>query len=47
MLLEKYVDAANTIVAKTVPMTGAVVAETTVAGRAFAGNSGGSLFALR
>ena len=40
MLLEKYVDAAKTIVAKTVPMTGAQVAETVVVGRDFAGNPG-------
>jgi hypothetical protein len=42
MLLEKYVDAANKIVAKEVPMTGAMVAETPIGGRAFAGspNSG-------
>jgi hypothetical protein len=40
MLLEKYVDAAKTIVGKTVPMTGAQVAETVVAGRDFAGNPG-------
>jgi hypothetical protein len=40
MLLEKYVDAAKTIVAKTVPMIGAQVAETVVAGRDFAGNPG-------
>jgi hypothetical protein len=40
MLLEKYVDAANKIVAKSVPMTGAEVAETIVPGRSFAGSSG-------
>ena len=40
MLLEKYVDAANTIVSKAVPMTGAIVVETSIAGRAFAGSSG-------
>jgi hypothetical protein len=40
MLLEKYVDAAKTIVAKAVPATGAMVAEATISGRSFAGNSG-------
>jgi hypothetical protein len=40
MLLEKYVDAAKTIVAKAVPMTGAMIAETVVPGRSFAGNPG-------
>jgi hypothetical protein len=38
ILLEKYVDAAKTIVAKAVPMTGAEVAETIVPGREFVGN---------
>jgi hypothetical protein len=42
MLLEKYVDAAKTIVSKAVPTTGAMVAETTISGRSFAGSSGSS-----
>jgi mono/diheme cytochrome c family protein len=42
MLLEKYVDAAKTIVSKSVPMTGAMVAETAISGRSFAGSSGSS-----
>jgi hypothetical protein len=40
ILLEKYVDAAKTIVTKAVPATGAMVAETVVSGREFAGNPG-------
>jgi len=40
MLLEKYVDAANTIVAKAVPMTSAVVPEAIISGRSFNGSSG-------
>lgn len=40
MLLEKYVDAAKTIVSKAVPMTGAMVAETTLSGSSFSGRSG-------
>ncbi len=40
ILLEKYVDAAKTIVSKAVPMTGAMVAETTLSGSSFSGSSG-------
>jgi hypothetical protein len=40
MLLEKYVDAAKTIVARSVPTIGAMAAETVVPGRDFAGNPG-------
>jgi hypothetical protein len=40
ILLEKYVDAAKTIVANAVPKTGAMVAETVVPGREFTGNPG-------
>lgn len=42
MLLEKYLDAAKTIVSKAVPMTGAMVAEATLSGRSFAGSPGSS-----
>jgi Protein of unknown function (DUF1592)/Protein of unknown function (DUF1588)/Protein of unknown function (DUF1587)/Protein of unknown function (DUF1585)/Protein of unknown function (DUF1595)/Cytochrome C oxidase, cbb3-type, subunit III len=35
MLLEKFLDAANTIVTKAVPMTSRVIAETTIPGRNF------------
>jgi hypothetical protein len=42
MLLEKYVDAAKTIVSKAVPMTSGVIPETIISGRSFNGSSGSS-----
>lgn len=42
MLLEKYLDAANTIISKAVPITSRVVAEKTVSGSDFRGHAGES-----
>jgi hypothetical protein len=40
ILLEKYVDAAKTIVANAVPTTSTVIPETIISGRSFSGSSG-------
>ena len=40
MMLEKYLDAANTIVAKAVPMVSRTIAETTIPGRVFRQGAG-------